>query len=412
MAGMRAKVGFVFLFIAFLFVLCFAGPIRALADATAKNVGAVYLCNFLSVDSNNCAKVTNGALNITGTISSSTTFPYSGTSDGQTATAASFVGIAGFVPSNGTIARLQLDAGLSLKTDTISFGGSAVVTGTGVSGAGIPRVTVSSDSNILATQSGTWNIGSITTLPLGTNNITQFGGVAISTGTGASGTGIPRVTVSNDSNILATQSGTWNIGSVTTLPLGTNNITQFGGTNISTGTGASGAGIPRVTISNDSSLAANQSVNVNQWGGAATTLGQKTMASSVPVTISSDQTVVPANETNNKCSTAASVTNAPISINTAVTTQVVAISGSTQIYICKVLLMAAGATNVTLEYGTGSLCATGLTTLTGAMPLAAQAGWVEPMGFKPNYTTPAGQAFCIVNSAAVQVSGSISYVQV
>src|ERR1019366_924443 len=36
------------------------------------------------------------------------------------------------------------------------------------------------------------------------NSITQFGGVNISTGTGASGTGIPRVTVSNDSNIIIT----------------------------------------------------------------------------------------------------------------------------------------------------------------------------------------------------------------
>jgi hypothetical protein len=41
------------------------------------------------------------------------------------------------------------------------------------------------------------------------NNVTQFGGTNISTGTGASGTGIPRMTVSNDSNVLATQSGTW-----------------------------------------------------------------------------------------------------------------------------------------------------------------------------------------------------------
>lgn len=47
------------------------------------------------------------------------------------------------------------------------------------------------------------------------------------------------------------------------------NITQFGGTNVVTGTGASGAGIPRMTLSNDSSLAANQSVNVNQLAGAA-----------------------------------------------------------------------------------------------------------------------------------------------
>lgn len=47
------------------------------------------------------------------------------------------------------------------------------------------------------------------------------------------------------------------------------NVSQFGGTNISTGTGAGGAGIPRVTISNDSSLAANQSVNINQVGAVA-----------------------------------------------------------------------------------------------------------------------------------------------
>jgi len=44
-----------------------------------------------------------------------------------------------------------------------------------------------------------------------TSNITQFGGSAVVTGTGVSGVGIPRVTVASDSNILATQSGTWTI---------------------------------------------------------------------------------------------------------------------------------------------------------------------------------------------------------
>ena len=39
-----------------------------------------------------------------------------------------------------------------------------------------------------------------------TSNVTQFGGNAIATGTGAGGNGIPRVTVSNDSNVLVTQS--------------------------------------------------------------------------------------------------------------------------------------------------------------------------------------------------------------
>jgi len=43
------------------------------------------------------------------------------------------------------------------------------------------------------------------------DNITQFGGSALATGTGASGSGIPRVTVANDSNVLSTQSGTWTV---------------------------------------------------------------------------------------------------------------------------------------------------------------------------------------------------------
>jgi len=63
------------------------------------------------------------------------------------------------------------------------------------------------------------------------------------------------------------------------------NTTQFGGTNVSTGAGAGGAGIPRVTVSNDSSiilatgaatigsLTANQSVNVAQIAGTPTVTG-------------------------------------------------------------------------------------------------------------------------------------------
>jgi hypothetical protein len=54
--------------------------------------------------------------------------------------------------------------------------------------------------------------GTVTTSPPAnaSENVAQFGGTNISTGTGASGAGIPRVTVANDSNVLASQSGTWN----------------------------------------------------------------------------------------------------------------------------------------------------------------------------------------------------------
>jgi hypothetical protein len=83
-------------------------------------------------------------------------------------------------------------------------------------------------------------------------------------------------TPSNTNNLnvnLAASAATVTVsGTVTANQGGSNwstNVAQFGGSNVVTGTGASGAGIPRVTLSNDSSLAANQSVNVNQIGGSA-----------------------------------------------------------------------------------------------------------------------------------------------
>lgn len=92
------------------------------------------------------------------------------------------------------------------------------------------------------------------------SNVTQFGGNNVVTGTGASGTGVPRVTVSNDSNILTSQS---------TSPW-VDNVSQFGGSNVVTGTGASGSGIPRVTVSNDSKVIAWDGTNTTAVKAAST----------------------------------------------------------------------------------------------------------------------------------------------
>lgn len=60
---------------------------------------------------------------------------------------------------------------------------------------------------------------------------------------------------------------------------------------------AMASSVPMVIASDQSSVPvtplANSSVNVNQYGGVATTLGQKVMASSVPVVVSSDQSSIP-----------------------------------------------------------------------------------------------------------------------
>ncbi len=80
------------------------------------------------------------------------------------------------------------------------------------------------------TQSGTWNIGSITTLPAlpanQSTNISQINGVTPLMGNGIAGTGAQRVTIASDNTaftVNAAQSGTWNIGNITgtqTLPTG------------------------------------------------------------------------------------------------------------------------------------------------------------------------------------------------
>lgn len=64
-------------------------------------------------------------------------------------------------------------------------------------------------------------------------------------------------------SIRALTSGTDSIACTQSTVPWADNITQFGGTNLSTGTGTGGAGIPRVTVSSDSSLTCNAGTNLN-----------------------------------------------------------------------------------------------------------------------------------------------------
>lgn len=106
------------------------------------------------------------------------------------------------------------------------------------------------------------------------DNIVQYGGTNLSTGTGASGAGIPRVTISNDSSLAANQSV---------------NVAQVNGVTTSVGNGVSGTGVQRVAIASDNTPFP---VKLDDGSGASVTVGQKTMANSLPVTIASDQTIV------------------------------------------------------------------------------------------------------------------------
>jgi len=102
---------------------------------------------------------------------------------------------------------------------------------------------------------------------------------------------------------------------------------------------------------------------------------------------------------------------AAITVATASTLTIQALSAGKSIYVCKLFIYGGGTTTATLEQSTSSTCASGLTAITGPINLTASSGWVEPAGVAPNYVTASSDSLCLVNSAAVQVSGSIVFVQ-
>lgn len=101
----------------------------------------------------------------------------------------------------------------------------------------------------------------------------------------------------------------------------------------------------------------------------------------------------------------------PINISTATTTQLVALSGTTNIFITSWDIISGGIGNFTLVYGTGTNCATGTTSLTGAYPLTAQAGISKGNGNGIVLIVPRGNALCATTSQSVQMSGSLSFAQ-
>lgn len=101
----------------------------------------------------------------------------------------------------------------------------------------------------------------------------------------------------------------------------------------------------------------------------------------------------------------------PINVSTATTTQLVPLSASKKIYVTSLDVIAGGTGNITFVYGTGTNCGTSQNALTGAYPLTAQTGIAKGDGDGAVLIVPAGNALCVITSAAVQMSGSISYTQ-
>jgi hypothetical protein len=105
--------------------------------------------------------------------------------------------------------------------------------------------------------------------------------------------------------------------------------------------------------------------------------------------------------------------SAQINFSSTAAQQIVALVSGKAIYVTAWDVMANGTSTFQLEYGTQTTnpCDTGTTALTGPYPLTAQAGLSKAGGLGAVLIVPAGKQLCAVASAAVQMSGSVSYTQ-
>lgn len=241
-------------------------------------------------------------------------------------------------------------------------------------------------------------------------NLSQLGGAAISMNTGVRDAGTQRVTIATNDVVPASQSGTWNIGSITTLPAlvaGTALIGKVGIDQTTPGTTNGvqvNAALPAGTNA-IGKLAANTGVTIGaveiaaaQTLATVTTVGSATLAT----------TAGAGNPCQNPHATLVS-TSAATSGTAAV--QIVALSGSTKIHICALNVIGVSGTTPTfsLVYGTGSNCATGQATLVTSWATTAGQlyGFVGPVA-----VTPAGQAVCYLNTGTTPIQRyTMTYVQ-
>ena len=126
----------------------------------------------------------------------------------------------------------------------------------------------------------------------------------------------------------------------------------------------------------------------------------------------SAQNFIPSTDVSTDPCQSKSVTKSSVVLNVTTSAQVIAASGSTIIYVCGFTMTVGGtAPTYQFQYGTGSVCATGLTNLTGKF--APTVGSFN--SYNPGMTafpTTASQALCVATGGTTpSVQGVLTYVQ-
>ena len=179
-------------------------------------------------------------------------------------------------------------------------------------------------------------------------------------------------------------------------------LTKVGGSSVATGTGAGGSGIPRVTVSNDSA--------VKLWDGS-NTAAVKAASTAAAATDPAAVVAVSPNG-GNPCLNPSSTLVAVSGVTSGTSgVQIVAASGSTKIYICSLTVVGVSGTTpkFSLEYGTGSNCVVVPVPFLGLFTTTAGVAYAFA---NPVYITPASQEVCYIDTGTTPVQDyMMTYVQ-
>jgi hypothetical protein len=172
----------------------------------------------------------------------------------------------------------------TLNVNISQYGGVATTLGQKASASSAPVVIASDQSAVPASQSGVWNINNVSgtvSLPTGasTSALQTTGNSTLSSILSNQTNGTQVVSQSSGANLhvnIDNFPGTQPISGTVTANQGTSpwveNVSQFGGNPVVTGIGVSGAGIPRVTVSSDSSVHTVPQINTNGSVSNSTTV--------------------------------------------------------------------------------------------------------------------------------------------
>ena len=100
--------------------------------------------------------------------------------------------------------------------------------------------------------------------------------------------------------------------------------------------------------------------------------------------------------------------SATVSVSAAATTEIIPLIANRTIRVCGFSVTMTAAGTAQWRYGTGSDCATGITSLTAATNLATATPWTVYAGNGPVFQVPQGSALCLA-AVTGNVVGFVTY---